>query len=129
MLETVMAIIVIPLLQILVLVLASNISESAANVSLPGCPDSCGGTAIPYPFGIGPNCSMAMEYRLYSSGFEIFCNTTKNSKHIPYLMLNDDYWEILNISLNLGQIRVISSPISSQCYNTTSQGQDLMLRL
>ncbi|KAL5214795.1 hypothetical protein ABZP36_003947 [Zizania latifolia] len=67
----------------------------------------CGGVDIHYPFGIrSDNCA--------SPGFEIDCNDTK-----PFYANA----EVLNISLPLGQIRVMS-PISSSCYNTTSKGMD-----
>jgi Wall-associated receptor kinase galacturonan-binding len=93
------------LLQVLLILLAQSV-ESAPN-ALHGCPDNCGAISIPYPFGIGSNCSM--------EGFELSCNTTHNGKPTPYLFNTD----ILNISLSLGQARV-SSPISSRCYNSTS---------
>ncbi|EAZ15098.1 hypothetical protein OsJ_30511 [Oryza sativa Japonica Group] len=37
-----------------------------------GCPDRCGDVDIPYPFGIGPNCSRG-------DGFDIACNTTNST--------------------------------------------------
>jgi Wall-associated receptor kinase galacturonan-binding/Wall-associated kinase len=95
---------IIILLQILFL-LPSRTIESAA-IALPGCPNSCGGTSIPYPFGIGSNCSM--------KGFKVLCITTNDGSSTPYLV----NLEILDINLSQGQAR-ISSPISSQCYNST----------
>ncbi|KAJ3705461.1 hypothetical protein LUZ61_009166 [Rhynchospora tenuis] len=86
-------------------------AEADAKISLPGCPDSCGGVPIPYPFGIGPGC--------YMEGFDLSCNTTNNGIHAPY----QDKMKILNISLSLGQARV-AMPVSSQCYdNTTKKDQ------
>ncbi|KAL5214625.1 hypothetical protein ABZP36_003777 [Zizania latifolia] len=68
----------------------------------------CGGVDISYPFGISSeNCA-------FSDGFKIDCNDNK-----PFY---GDV-EVLNISLPLGQIRVLNS-ISSSCYNTTSKGMD-----
>ncbi|KAL5215653.1 hypothetical protein ABZP36_007054 [Zizania latifolia] len=67
----------------------------------------CGGVHIPYPFSIGPgSCAVA--------GFELDC---KNNK--PFL---GDY-EVLNISLQLGQLRVMNK-ISSFCYNSTTKAMD-----
>ncbi|KAJ4747125.1 Wall-associated receptor kinase 2 [Rhynchospora pubera] len=85
----------------------TEIAESA-NTALPGCSDSCGGVAIPYPFGIGPNCSM-------SEVFEVSCNTINRS--------STPYWGdfvVLDINLSLGQVRT-SIPISYQCYNSKTK--------
>ncbi|KAJ4812996.1 Wall-associated receptor kinase 2 [Rhynchospora pubera] len=85
----------------------TEIAESA-NTALPGCSDSCGGVAIPYPFGIGPKCSM-------SEDFELSCVTINRS--------STPYWgdlAVLDINLSLGQART-STPISYQCYNSKTK--------
>uniref|UniRef100_A0A0E0EV95 Wall-associated receptor kinase galacturonan-binding domain-containing protein n=1 Tax=Oryza meridionalis TaxID=40149 RepID=A0A0E0EV95_9ORYZ len=43
-----------------------------ATDGITGCPDRCGDVDIPYPFGIGPNCSRG-------DGFDIACNTTNST--------------------------------------------------
>uniref|UniRef100_A0A0E0DD34 Wall-associated receptor kinase galacturonan-binding domain-containing protein n=1 Tax=Oryza meridionalis TaxID=40149 RepID=A0A0E0DD34_9ORYZ len=69
------------------------------------CQDKCGPVDIPYPFSIGPrSCAMA-------AGFNLSC---KNSR--PF---HGDF-EVLNISLQLSQLRVLNK-ISSFCYNPSSQ--------
>ncbi|XP_065048995.1 wall-associated receptor kinase 5-like isoform X2 [Musa acuminata AAA Group] len=70
------------------LLLASAVAAAAAAISKPGCLSKCGEVDIPYPFGIGTNCSM--------EGFNITCDhTTDPSK--PFI--GETNIEILNISL------------------------------
>lgn len=69
------------------------------------CLHTCGGIDIPYPFGIGSDGDCALPF------YNIDCNNKK-----PFYR---DV-EVLNISLQLGQIRV-STPISSSCYNPFSK--------
>ncbi|XP_072987527.1 putative wall-associated receptor kinase-like 16 [Typha latifolia] len=78
-------------------------TESTEAVALPGCQDTCGGVRIPYPFGIGIECSMR--------GFKLTCNITNGGVFRPFL----SNAEVLNISLSSGQAR-INNPISRQCY-------------
>ncbi|KAJ1696975.1 hypothetical protein LUZ63_005487 [Rhynchospora breviuscula] len=101
------AIILITQLFLLILPSPTKVAESA-NIALPGCRDSCGEVSIPYPFGIGPSCSM-------SEAFELSCSIT-NLTTIPYRYSA----VILNISLSLGQLRA-AMPISSKCYNSTTK--------
>ncbi|TVT99509.1 hypothetical protein EJB05_55120, partial [Eragrostis curvula] len=67
---------------------------------------TCGEVTIPYPFGIG-NCS--------APGFHLSCK--QNEDGILKLFLGRV--EVLNISLPLGQIKVMHH-ISSSCYNAES---------
>ncbi|KAK1267575.1 Wall-associated receptor kinase 5 [Acorus gramineus] len=55
----------------------------------PGCQDKCGDICIPYPFGIGENCSR--------EGFGIDCKTTDHGRYVPYI--SGGNIEIRNISL------------------------------
>ncbi|XP_078150722.1 wall-associated receptor kinase 2-like [Carex rostrata] len=100
-------------------------TESASIIALPGCQDSCGGISIPYPFGIGLNCSLNLA-------FNVTCHTTyKKGTPTPYLVRPEIsnngtptpypvFFPILNISLSLGQARV-GSLVASRCYNTTTK--------
>ncbi|KAJ1694721.1 hypothetical protein LUZ63_011419 [Rhynchospora breviuscula] len=96
----------------LLLVLASESADITDHlgIALPGCPDSCHGVPIPYPFGIGSSCCL-------SEDFEVSCNATTNETYTPYLFGTA---AILNISILLGQAR-INYPVSSQCYNSTTK--------
>nr|CAD1843682.1 unnamed protein product [Ananas comosus var. bracteatus] len=91
------------LIQLLTLQLAS---ASAPTIAKPGCQPRCGKVEIPYPFGIGSNCSMGFN-------FTLSCNFSDGT-YKPFLV---DI-EFLNISLSLGQAR-ITNYVSSQCYNVT----------
>jgi Wall-associated receptor kinase galacturonan-binding len=69
-----------------------------------GCQAKCGAVDIPYPFGIGPNCS-------FSKGFEIACNMT-GERMVPF---HGDV-EVLSIMPTKAQARLYNS-ISWQCYD------------
>ncbi|URE14844.1 Wall-associated receptor kinase [Musa troglodytarum] len=69
-------------------VAAAAASDAKAAVLKPGCRSKCGKVDIPYPFGIGTDCSM--------EGFDITCNKTFNPPK-PFIGVGNI--EILNISL------------------------------
>ncbi|KAF3341635.1 putative wall-associated receptor kinase-like 16 [Carex littledalei] len=94
---------------ILILAVQLECTDSVYPIALPGCQDSCGDIPIPYPFGIGSDCSMS-EY------FNITCDILNDGKPMPQY----EGFVILNINLPLGQGR-ISSPISYRCYNSTTK--------
>jgi Wall-associated receptor kinase galacturonan-binding len=119
-------VVIISVLQILLILLQLKTVESSENnyISLPGCQDSCGGIPIPYPFGISDNCSI-------SRNFTVNCDTRNDDgKPTPYLRPANAHAEgasasfvIVNISVSLGQAS-INSPVSYQCYNTTTRGEN-----
>ncbi|XP_078150725.1 wall-associated receptor kinase 3-like isoform X2 [Carex rostrata] len=102
---------VLPMILIQLLLLQLRGTALAKNtIALPGCPESCGGIPIPYPFGIGRNCSL-------SEKFNVDCEISSDNLHNdsnPFLEINSEV-EILNISLSLGQVRT-KNVIYSQCY-------------
>ncbi|THU59804.1 hypothetical protein C4D60_Mb07t05900 [Musa balbisiana] len=84
---------------------AAAASDATAAVLKPGCLSKCGEVDIPYPFGIGTDCSM--------EGFNITCNdTTDPSK--PFM--GETNIEILNISLVDHELSVYIY-MAYQCYN------------
>ncbi|KAG6418304.1 hypothetical protein SASPL_120507 [Salvia splendens] len=72
-----------------------------------GCLDQCGKLAIPFPFGVGPNCYL-------SPSFEIRCNTSTNPP-TAYLALLDK--EIIDI--NSSTVLINHPNLAWSCYNQT----------
>ncbi|CAL9073631.1 unnamed protein product [Musa textilis] len=92
------------LFQLLMLPLVGAAASAAA--PLPGCRTRCGEIDVPYPFGIGPNCSR--------EGFSLNCSTTDGLEKLFVFNV-----EITNISLPQGQARMLNE-ISWQCYNVNN---------
>nr|XP_029123306.1 wall-associated receptor kinase 2-like [Elaeis guineensis] len=76
---------------LLLLLLLGTAEVASANTSLPGCPEKCGNITIPYPFGIGPNCSL--------EGFEVTCNHSK-----PFMGTSNI--ELIDVNLTTRVLRV-----------------------
>ncbi|XP_064992090.1 putative wall-associated receptor kinase-like 16 [Musa acuminata AAA Group] len=93
------------LFQLLMLPLVGAAASAAG--PLPGCRTRCGEIDVPYPFGIGPNCSR--------EGFSLDCNTTDDGLEKLFVF----NVEITDISLPLGQTRMLNG-ISWQCYNVSN---------
>ncbi|KAF5199357.1 Wall-associated receptor kinase [Thalictrum thalictroides] len=89
-------------------------SPAAANriETLPRCQAKCGNLNIPYPFGIGINCSISLWAN-------IECNTTFHPPR-PFVAGTDSIFEVIQISES--QVR-IKNLIASSCY---SQSGDLI---
>ncbi|KAL8154807.1 hypothetical protein AgCh_000242 [Apium graveolens] len=79
-----------------------------------GCQERCGNVTIPYPFGIGTNCSAGKS-------FEIYCNTTPNNPPTPFLSSSN--LEVLNFSvykryeIYQGNRILVNSPVLKDCTN------------
>ncbi|KAK6134164.1 hypothetical protein DH2020_032114 [Rehmannia glutinosa] len=72
----------------------------AISISKPGCQEKCGNITIPYPFGIGSECSA-------NSNFTVIC---QNSTNPPTPFLSSINMEALNISM-LGSV-IVNQPVS-----------------
>ncbi|XP_052181541.1 wall-associated receptor kinase-like 8 isoform X1 [Diospyros lotus] len=89
---------------ILLLWLNGALSEEAS-LAKPHCPIRCGSISIPYPFGIGANCSL-------DSSFSVVCN---DSHSPPKLFFESLDLEVLQISLEGGTVHVNHPIITSNC--------------
>ncbi|KAH7832957.1 hypothetical protein Vadar_001754 [Vaccinium darrowii] len=99
------------------------VTDSSFFVSKPGCPLKCGNVTVPYPFGMGSDCSIG-------PWFNITCDTGSYPPK-PYIGNNSNSIEVLSISQTQ-----VWAPIlfTYQCYNETgglttsnSFGPDLFL--
>ncbi|CAN6372323.1 unnamed protein product [Urochloa humidicola] len=73
-------------------------------MGLPGCPTSCGKVTVPYPFGIGTNCSLP--------GFNLTCDD--HTFDPPRLFLGaptDNRVQVIDISLEKFTVRVVPSAV------------------
>ncbi|KAL8239795.1 hypothetical protein R6Q59_016362 [Mikania micrantha] len=94
------------LLMIIFLSLAAA-SLAVPNYSKPGCNDTCGNIRIPYPFGIGANCSVNPSYI-------VDCISSK-----PYLSVALNHLEVLSVNLE-DQTVTVNMPKISRCSQITS---------
>ncbi|KAI3677561.1 hypothetical protein L6452_36827 [Arctium lappa] len=88
----------------------SNTSETytlikASNLAKPDCPSQCGDVIVPYPFGIGSNCSIG-------PGFDVYCNMSTLPPKASFS--EADYASIKRISDSTLRI---SNMVSSRCYS------------
>uniref|UniRef100_A0A0D3GKK3 Protein kinase domain-containing protein n=1 Tax=Oryza barthii TaxID=65489 RepID=A0A0D3GKK3_9ORYZ len=92
-------------------VLTLLLATAAAALPPPGCPRTCGGVAVEYPFGIGPNCSL-------SDGFSLDC-----VRDTPQLRLGpvkqQQTVRVLGVDLLHGKIRTTNA-IASQCLDAST---------
>lgn len=93
----------------MVFFMVSIFSLALASVAKPNCPEKCGNLTVPYPFGIGNDCSFSEE-------FNVSCNATTNRTKLSWF----DY-EVYRIEND--SVGVVSITIPFE-YNKSS-GQSL----
>ncbi|CAN6347588.1 unnamed protein product [Urochloa humidicola] len=86
--------------------LAFGATPDGVNTLL-GCPDSCGGIAIQYPFGIGAGC--------FRKGFEIICDGSMNR---PLLAGTTKPVPVNHLSIRTAEARVML-PVAWECFNSS----------
>uniref|UniRef100_A0A0E0QWC0 Wall-associated receptor kinase galacturonan-binding domain-containing protein n=1 Tax=Oryza rufipogon TaxID=4529 RepID=A0A0E0QWC0_ORYRU len=94
------------------LLLASAAGDESVVTGRPaGCQARCGDVDIPYPFGIGPNCSRG-------EGFEIACNTRNGSGDlVPTLAAANGSIHVQSLSVEqLPEVKVML-PVAYKCYD------------
>ncbi|CAL4906930.1 unnamed protein product [Urochloa decumbens] len=82
---------------------ASRATPESKNTS--GCPDSCGGISIQYPFGIGSGC--------FRNGFEIICDHTTGGT--PTLAGTTQPVPVNLLSIRTAEARVML-PVAWECF-------------
>nr|CAB3465827.1 unnamed protein product [Digitaria exilis] len=81
----------------------------ASSKNTSGCPDSCGGISIQYPFGIGSGC--------FRNGFEITCDHSTNT---PFLAGTTRPVPVNLLSITTAEARVML-PVAWACFNTSDK--------
>ncbi|EPS59073.1 hypothetical protein M569_15737 [Genlisea aurea] len=102
------------------LLLPEPASSWTGPTAKPGCPSYCGDVLIPYPYGIGPDCSL-------NSYFTVTCNSSSGDGQQPKPILN--YYNGSEVvEVNETEVRVrVKNPWTYGCSaaNLTQTGRDL----
>nr|CAB3480746.1 unnamed protein product [Digitaria exilis] len=75
-------------------------TAAGQKAGLPGCPTSCGGVSVPFPFGISPGC--------YLPGFNLTCDPSSAPSR---LVLGNGTLQVSDISLHNSTVRVLAPDI------------------
>ncbi|KAK3163684.1 hypothetical protein QOZ80_1AG0006860 [Eleusine coracana subsp. coracana] len=91
------------------LLLVLQMISSSTSAQLGGCPTMCGNVSVPYPFGIGANCSLP--------GFDLTCDDRSR-------LLLGDKLQVVEISLANSTVRVLdtSGAMNITLYHSGSGG-------
>ncbi|KAL7104322.1 hypothetical protein ACP275_08G236900 [Erythranthe tilingii] len=96
----------------LTLAVSNETFVEGVNITKPGCQSRCGNLSVPYPFGIGKQCSI-------QPSFEIKCNTSFNP---PKPFIAKGGLEVIDITNSHMRIKNL---VLANCYNrrgeTTSE--------
>ncbi|CAD6229597.1 unnamed protein product [Miscanthus lutarioriparius] len=92
---------------LLLLVALTVFSSTPEAETTSGCPDSCGGIAIQYPFGIGAGC--------FRKGFKLICDRSLDR---PVLAGTTKPVPLNHLSIRTAEARVML-PVVWQCFNSS----------
>ncbi|EAY77723.1 hypothetical protein OsI_32764 [Oryza sativa Indica Group] len=96
------------------LILLASAAESVSGRPAAGCQTRCGDVSIPYPFGIGPNCSRG-------KGFEIACNPRNDSGElVPTLAAANSTIHVQSLSVAPIPLVKVMLPVAYQCYDSNN---------
>ncbi|KAB8112097.1 hypothetical protein EE612_050084 [Oryza sativa] len=100
------------------LILLASAAESVAGQPAASCQARCGDIDIPYPFGIGPNCSRG-------KGFEIACNPRNDSgEMVPTLAAANGTIHVQSLLVApIPEVKVML-PVAYQCYYSNNSITD-----
>ncbi|KAH6804142.1 hypothetical protein C2S51_032389 [Perilla frutescens var. frutescens] len=99
------------LVSLFLVVLTLRLTTAAAqgvSLSKPGCQEKCGNVVVPYPFGIGQNCSAGEP-------FTIICNETLNPPRAFFLMVGIGFEQVVEISLATKTVTVMHTVSPLNC--------------
>ncbi|CAD6337801.1 unnamed protein product [Miscanthus lutarioriparius] len=78
------------------------------SMALPGCPDNCGDTVIPYPFGTKHGC--------FREGFNVTCDNNNQAAYLGWSAIRS--LKVLGINLSQGEA-LVQKRITMWCINDT----------
>lgn len=99
----------------LIILLLLPLPFCTSNYAKPGCPTQCGSLPIPFPFGVGPGCSIGPS-------FDIICNASTDPSK-PFISITN--LEVIQITSS--QVRVKYPNLALACYNLSDYQRGINL--